>query len=455
MSDKIRGDIEEAKLDQSQENQIFPETEMLKERLEWFQDLKLGVIMHWGLYAEAGIVESWQLSELDEWAREPVAWRDDVKTLQKDYWNLIESFNPVNFNAKKWAKTIKAAGFKYLIFTTKHHDGFNMYDTQFSDYKITSERSPFAKDERSDLLKEIFDAAREEGLAVGAYYSKADWYSEYYWEKNDTPKGRRTSYNTAEKPELWQKYVEFVHNQLNEITSNYGKIDLLWLDGGWCGHAPEDLQMDVLVEKLRQNQPELIVVDRMMGGRHENYVTPERKIPSLDEIPTKPWESNVPFGHDWGYVPTDEFKSDEEIYALMIDVVTKGGNVIFGLGPKPDGTFTAEEEAIMSAMGNWLSKNGEAVYGTRIVEGIPELNGWRMTQNEEAYYLIPLSLKQVMPERITIPKELLTKPLALEGEVLTGEQMIEVMEETEYYQVMLASKKHDTMENFVIKLKKK
>ena len=109
-------------------------------------------------------------------------------------------------------------------------------------------------------------------------------------------KGRHASYDPLEQPEIWSRYVDFVHRQIHEITGNYGKVDLLWLDAGWCGQGKEDLQMDRLAEIARRNQPELIIVDRMMGGRHENYVTPERKIPSLEEIPTKVWESNIPIG---------------------------------------------------------------------------------------------------------------------------------------------------------------
>ena len=122
--------------------------------------------------------------------------------------------------------------------------------------------------------------------------------------------------------------MDFVHRQIHEITGNYGKVDLLWLDAGWCGQGKEDLQMDRLAEIARRNQPELIIVDRMMGGRHENYVTPERKIPSLEEIPTKVWESNIPIGNDWGYVPHDTFKSSQELVDTLIDVVSKGGNLI-------------------------------------------------------------------------------------------------------------------------------
>lgn len=385
---EIRGDIETAKGTQQVLSSEYPESEMLAKRLEWFQDLKLGVIMHWGLYAEAGIVESWQLSEKDEWAREPVPFREDIKVLQRDYWELITEFNPTQFNPAQWAKDCREAGFKYLILTTKHHDGFNLFDTQFSDYKITSPRSPFSTHPKRNLVKEVFDAFRQEGLAVGVYYSKADWHHPCYWLPDETKKGRHVSYDTQANPEIWLEYVNFVHNQLEELMTDYGKIDLLWLDAGWCGQGQEDLQMDTLIEKLREKQPELIVVDRMMGGRHENYVTPERKIPTKDQLPSKAWESNIPLGNDWGYVPTDTFKQPKEVLETVIDVVSKGGNLILGVGPKPDGTLTKEEKEIMRYLGQWLLINQEAIYKTRPVFPIQEKTDWKLTQNDSFIYLI-------------------------------------------------------------------
>ncbi len=401
--EKIREDIE-INIDAEQEEQgVYPETEMLSKRLEWFQDLKLGVIMHWGLYSEAGIVESWQLSEVDEWAREPKAWRDDIKELQRDYWALNKVFNPVKFNPDIWAKRCKEAGFKYLIFTTKHHDGFNMYDTKFSDYKITGPESPFKDDSRSDLLKSVFDAFREEGLAVGAYYSKADWHSPYYWLNDDTVKGRKASYDPEKHPEVWSKYVEFVQNQLHEITHNYGKIDLLWLDAGWCGKGKEDIDMDKIAEDARIAQPELIIVDRSMGGRHENYVTPERKIPNDLEIPKKAWESNIPLGNDWGYVPTDKFKSVTEIIHSLIEVVSKGGNLILGVGPKPDGTLCDEDLYIMDGLGKWLDINGMGIYGTRRVKNLNLSNTkWRATSKENTRYYFYLNSGEINPIEVKL-----------------------------------------------------
>lgn len=376
---EIRGDIEVAKDNQSQDAMIYPETEMLKERLEWFQDLKLGVIFHYGLYAQAGIVESWQLSEEDVWAREGREFREDFTQLQLDYWNLVSEFNPVDLDTKKWAEICKKAGFKYAIFTTKHHDGFNMFNTLESEYKVGGKLSPF---KNRDILQEVFDAFREEGLGIGAYYSKADWYSPYYWLEDGKVKGRRASYDTAEHPEIWAKYVNFVHEQIKEITHNYGNVDLLWLDGGWCGQGKEDLQMDRMAEIAREKNPELIMVDRMMGGRHENYVTPERKIPDLEEIPSKVWESNIPIGNDWGYVPSDKFKSSQQLLETLIDVVSKGGNLILGVGPTPQGTFTEEETAILTEIGAWIDVYGEGIYHTRAIAK-NRANDWKLTFNKD------------------------------------------------------------------------
>lgn len=400
---KIRGDIE-INLDSHNEEQgIYAETKMLEKRLQWFQDLKLGVIMHWGLYSEAGIVESWQLSEADEWAREPKAWRDNIKDLQRDYWNLNKVFNPVKFNPSEWARKCKEAGFKYLIFTTKHHDGFNMYDTKFSDYKITGSQSPFKDDSRSDILKEIFNSFRRENISVGAYYSKADWHSPYYWIDDDSIKGRRASYDTQKYPEIWSKYVEFVQNQLHEITHNYGKLDLLWLDAGWCGKGKEDIDMDKIAQDARNAQPELIIVDRCMGGRHENYVTPERKIPKDSEIPNKVWESNIPLGNDWGYVPTDKFKSVKEIIHYLIEVVSKGGNLILGVGPKPDGTLCEEDLYIMEGLGKWIDINGDGIYATRRVKDIKIKNmKWRATKKENTLYYFYLNDGEENPTEIDL-----------------------------------------------------
>ncbi len=342
-------------------------TKEVQEKLEWFQDQKIGVIFHWGLYAEAGIVESWQLSEEDDWARKKGAWRDQIDELRHDYWALDQAFNPTKFDAAEWAKACQAAGFKYMIFTTKHHDGFAMYDTQFSDYKLTGGDAIFQNDPRADAFGQVVSAFREVGLGIGAYYSKPDWHSPYYWVPGESAKGRLASYDPKEKPEMWAKFNQFVTNQLTEISEHYGPLDILWLDGGWvnAGHN-EYLDMDQIAQKVRKDQPDLLIVDRTIGGKYENYVTPERKIPEL--APLKAWESNIPLAKNWGYVPNDQYKPFEEILESVVKIVCMGGNVILGVGPKPDGTLPEPALDIMAQLGEWLSKYGQGIYSTRPIQ---------------------------------------------------------------------------------------
>lgn len=402
----IRGDIEEVKGNDT----IVTLEPALAKKLAEFQDMKLGVIIHWGLYAEAGIAESWQLSAEDEWARK-TPWREDLATLRTDYWNLNQSFNPRQFDPEDWAKKCRAAGFKYLLFTTKHHDGFNLYDTKLSDYKITDQTSPFHKHPKSNLLKEVFEAFRKEELTVGAYYSKADWHSPYYWVPGETPSGRYPSYIPVENPEMWERFVQFVHGQLAEIMTDYGEIDILWLDAGWVSsQTGEDLRMAEIAANLREKQPNLIIVDRTVGGEFENYVTPERSVPVTP--PQQVWESNIPLAKNWGYVPNDTYKSLKEILHTLVQVVAKGGNLILGVGPKPDGTLPVEAEGIMTGMGQWLAKAGIGIYGTQPVKTIySETDQWYLTEkgNEQfAFFLIA--------ENDSPPQELVLSDLGLTDE---------------------------------------
>lgn len=397
---KIRQDIEENLQTQQEAYSTLPEK--VKEQLEKFQDDKLGVIFHWGLYAVAGIVESWQLSEEDTWARKQ-PWRENFDQLRQDYWQLNEVFDPQKFCPEKWAAQCKTAGFKYMLFTTKHHDGFNMYDTQYSDYKITANSCPFHGNSRRDIFGEAAKAFQQEGMATGIYYSKADWASPLYWTPKSRPKGRYASYDPLEQPKTWHGYQEFVFNQLEELCTRYGKMDILWLDAGWVNTANHEyLDMDGIIPKLRESQPQLIVVDRTVGGVYENYVTPERKVP--DELPNKVWESNIPLAKNWGYVPNDTYKSFEEILTLLIQITAKGGNLLLGIGPKPDGTLPSQALELMEQLGSWLAIYGEGIYGTRSYS-VPQINNWYFTKKEEKIYgfyfnvtmdpILALSLKEL------------------------------------------------------------
>lgn len=382
MTNKIREDIVENQLAGQESYQyLSPE---LKNKIEWFKNQKIGVIFHWGLYSQAGIVESWQLSEEDNWARKKGAWRSDLKTLRKDYWNLNKVFNPINFNPDEWAKKSKLAGFRYMLFTAKHHDGFNMYDTNYSEYKITSPNSKFSENKKSDIFKGIVEAFRKQNISVGAYYSKPDWHSYNYWEKDSFPKGRYASYDPKEKPEKWDAFNNYVTNQLVEICNNYGPIDILWLDGGWVNSQNNELlNMPDIAKKVRKINPKTLIVDRTIGGEFENYVTPERKVPNV--VPKKAWESNIPIAKNWGYVPNDVFKPFNEILDSLVRVITLGGNVILGMGPKPDGNLPLEAENIMQKLGEWLNIFGEAVYNSR-PDSHRKYNGLNLTVVQNKCY---------------------------------------------------------------------
>lgn len=377
----MRQDIEENQQTQSEAYDQLPK--VIQDKLEWFKDQKIGVIFHWGLYAVAGIVESWQLSEEDEWARGDHPWRNDIHELRADYWGLNHSFNPYNFHPEDWAKVCKEAGFRYMLFTTKHHDGFAMYDTQYSDFKVTNGPCPYATDPKADIFGEVVKAFRKEGIHAGAYYSKPDWHSPFYWVPEEHAVGRHASYDPKENPKRWEHYDRFVHDQLVEICQNYGDLDILWLDGGWVNTGHEQLDMDKIAQDVRQTQKDLLIVDRTIGGRYENYVTPERKIPETP--PKKAWESNIPIADNWGFCPNDRYKSFEDILDAIVQVVALGGNIILGVGPKPDGSLPRESLAVLEQLGSWLDRFGEGIYETRPWDE-KKFSGWYFTKKGTTIY---------------------------------------------------------------------
>lgn len=349
---------------------VTPKQPEVQKSLESFRDRKFGIMFHWGLYSQLGIVESWMLPDKDrDWAWEKNSKYDKMTCNEfKDmYWNLKTTFNPVNFNPQKWAKAAKDAGFKYVLFTTKHHDGFCMWDTKYTDFKITSSDCPFSKDERADIVKNVFDAFRAEGLKAHAYFSKPDWHSEFYW-----PKGfkkneymtRNTSYNTYIHPKIWKQFCEYTKNQMLELVKNYGRIECLWLDGGQVRPCKGmNIHLSKIMEEARKIQPWLMVADRTVGGKNENFITPEQTIPK-HEIKV-PWESCLTLGTAFSYRVNDTFKDAKTIIHILCDIVAKGGNLALNIAPAPDGTLPDEVYPILADIGVWLNKNGFAIYETR------------------------------------------------------------------------------------------
>jgi len=341
----------------------------LAERLEWFRDLKFGLFIHWGAYSQWGCIESWPLVEVDEWARpdDLSAWAErehDIERFKRDYWALNQTFNPTEFAPDVWAEAAKCAGMGYVVFTTKHHDGFCMYDTNLTDYRITGPDCPFSTDPRANVALEVFDTFRKQGFGIGAYYSKADWHSPYYWSPDAPAPTRNPNYDPSAQPERWARFVEFVHGQIEELVTGYGPVDILWLDAGQVRPPQQDIRMDDLVAMARGHQPGLIVVDRTVGGKHENYRTPEQEVPD-EPVLEYPWESCLTMGTQWSFKPDDEYKSARELIHLLVGVVAKGGNLLLNIGPQPDGRLPEVALSRLREIGDWMGVNGEAIHGTR------------------------------------------------------------------------------------------
>lgn len=336
----------------------WPTDEAVLQSLDKWRDQKFGIILHWGLYSVPGIVESWQLTS-EDWITP-----DPVRTYQqfKDwYWGLIDEFNPVQFNPDQWAQVAQEAGMRYMVFTTKHHDGFCLYDSRYTDFSVA--HSAFAQNQKADVARFVFDAFRKRGMMIGCYFSKPDWHSEDYWWNAKATPNRLHNYNISQYPERWDRYKSFVYNQVDELMSRYGKMDILWLDGGWCTPPREDISLDSIVDNARRHQPGLIVVDRACAGKHENYQTPEQRIP--DHQVTTPWESCLTMTYDWGWTDHPVYKSPAKIIATLAEVVAKGGSLLLGVGPNPQGIIEDDYVVRLREIGRWLKANGKAIYGTK------------------------------------------------------------------------------------------
>ena len=337
------------------EDYVWPTDPQVLTKLKHWQNQKFGVLMHWGLYSVPGIVESWSICSEDWIVRERKPTYEEDKAW---YWSQKDSLNPVNFDPSKWADVMKKAGMKYMIFTTKHHDGFCMFDTKYTDFSIA--HGPFGKDPRHNIAKEVFDAYRNKGFMIGCYFSKPDWHCKWFWNPYYATPNRRINYKKQQHPDWWQNYRKFTQNQLNELTTDYGNIDILWLDGGWI--TGEEIGLDPILVDARKRNPGMISVDRTIRGKNENYQTPEQGIPAKQlDIP---WESCITLSHAWGWTPNAKFKSPNKVIGILSEIVAKGGCLALGVGPKADGTLQPEVVKNLLQIGNWLNKNGQAIYST-------------------------------------------------------------------------------------------
>ena len=403
---------------------------LVLDKLEEWQDLKFGLLMHWGSYSQWGIVESWSIcpEEYGWCERRAGSNPENYVAYVKEYESLKNTFNPIHFDPEKWALAAEDAGMKYVVFTTKHHDGFSMFDSKYTDYKVTDPECPFSSNPKSNIAKEIFEAFRKQGLWAGAYFSKPDWHSEYYWDPYYPPRDRNVNYEPEANPEKWEKFIEFTHNQILELMTDYGKIDILWLDGGWVAKKPksvienayaakmknssngyvksrvvnQDIRMDELVKKARQKQPGLIVVDRAVHGKNQNYLTPENRVP--EKTLPYPWDSCIISGGGWSHTQNARYMSAREGIHMLVDIVAKGGNLLLNVAPGPDGTWQQGAYDLLAAYGDWMKINAEAIYNSKAIAPFKENNICMTQQDDGSVYFFYLAKEgeSQMPDEIVV-----------------------------------------------------
>jgi len=297
--------------------------------IQWWRELKFGLFVHWGPVSLKGTEIGWSRGG----ERRGTGGTGEIPV--EVYDNLYKEFNPVLFDADEWLQIAKDAGMRYMVFTSKHHDGFSMFDSTLTDYKITN--SPFKR----DVVGELADACHKAGLRLGYYYSPVDWH--------------HPDYRTANH----QRYIDYMHGQLREICTNYGQIDIIWFDG--LGGSAKDWDSERLFPMLRQLQPHIILNDR--AGLPADHDTPEQRIGSFQK--DRPWETCMTICQQWAWKPNDRMKSLKECLQTLVRVVGGDGNLLFNVGPMPDGRIEPRQVDRLREMGQWLNQYGESIYGTR------------------------------------------------------------------------------------------
>ena len=322
-------------------------------RTAWFTEARFGMFIHWGLYA---------IPARGEWVR------NHEKISNEAYQPYFDEFNSVRYNPRLWAAIARRAGQKYVVMTAKHHDGFCLFDSKLTDYKATNTPA------RRDLVREYVEAFREEGLKVGFYYSLLDWRHPQYPVDRLHPM-RENEAMKAENRDL-SKYVDYLHGQVRELLTNYGRIDVMWFDFSYDNMSGETWRAAELVKTVRSLQPHIIIDNRLMAG-HEapgrgaalgDFASPEQIIPpeGVVDADGKPavWEACITINDHWGYARDDKnFKSPAQIVRMLVECISKGGNLLLNVGPTALGEIQPEFVERLQTVGRWMDANGASIYG--------------------------------------------------------------------------------------------
>lgn len=352
-------------------------------RTEWFRRERFGMFIHWGLYAIPAAGE-WIMSE----RRMPA----------QEYEKYFREFDPVDFNPAEWARLARKAGMRYVVLTAKHHDGFCLFDSALTEYKSTNTRAG------RDLVKEYLEAFRREGLKVGLYYSLLDWHHPDYPKYGDMHHPMRDNESYRNENIDFDRYLDYMHGQIKELVSGYGKLDILWFDFSYGDMCGERWRATELIDMVRSFQPDVIIDNRLEGSGEKNgsiatalplsysgdFASPEQIIPPKGIVDENgepvPWELCATMNNHWGYCSFDHmFKEPSTIIRKLVECVSKGGNMLMNVGPDARGRIPEESLRILEAVGEWMERNGKSIYGCGVSD-YPKPEWGRYTQRENIVY---------------------------------------------------------------------
>ncbi len=354
-----------------------------RQRMQWFSEARFGMFIHWGLYA---------IPARGEWVRSV------EKISVEDYQPYFDEFDPVDYNPREWARIAKQAGMKYAVLTAKHHDGFCLFDSALTEYKSTRTKAG------RDLVREYLDAFREEGLKVGLYYSLLDWHHPDYPAYGDPHHPMRSNEDFRNRPREFGRYLEYMHGQIRELLTGYGKIDIMWFDFSYDGMKGETWRATDLITMVRSLQPHIIIDNRLEASGSErgsifssnpsffagDFASPEQIIPPCgltnEDGDAIPWEACVTLNDNWGYAAADKnYKTSTTIIRKLVECVSKNGNLLLNVGPDALGRIPKASVDILTEVGDWMRENGDSIYACGQA-AVPKPDWGRYTQKGNTLY---------------------------------------------------------------------